>query len=172
MATPSGLPSWSRTATAETYGGSIEKQNYQSQGVTNAMTDLGAEEFSRMAADLSSCIRTAPFASLVVNGVTEEVLNIQTQYGSLNEVYDGYNPPFGFPTFIRNNDGYYTLEFPESATDDFGVVYPIDLRGIIATDATSASLISITQVDPRTFLINSVDLSLQGIDHTLMLQVY
>ena len=63
--TPAGSPPWVRNADHATYGGNLDKRNFQGQGIINAQTDVGAEQFVRLCTDLAAAVRTAPFGIFV-----------------------------------------------------------------------------------------------------------
>lgn len=123
--TPTGSPVWVRNADLTTYGGSPDKHNYQSQGVVNALTDVGAEEFSRMTADAVACGRTAPFATFVIQtrdmSAVDPLVECTLMTGAPSVQYDGGSPPTGFPEVTRIADGRANIEFDATYTDEYGV---------------------------------------------------
>lgn len=126
MVTPAGTPSWTRAADHEDYGGHPNKTNYQSLGVINPRTDVGAEAFARLSADVAACVRTAAFLSASIlchdgspAAPTVEAALLQT--GVRTASYEGDAPPTGFPAVARNGTGHVTLTFAASYTDAYGV---------------------------------------------------
>jgi len=146
MATPSGLPAWSRAASAETYGGIATKTNYQSQGATNGRTDWAAEEFLRLTADAAACTRTCPFGAVKftpddITPAHPTVTRVDLMSGTQSVSYLGNAAPTGFPAVTRNGDGDYTVTFPTSVTDEFGVSQAVNIRGAGPTmDTDTAAL--------------------------------
>lgn len=133
MSTPAGLPSWTRTATIEYYGGHPDKQNYMGQGAIDARTDVTAEQLNRLAADLAACVRVAPFCVILLttNDTTPGppfVQSIRMQNRVNLTGYAGDNPPPGFPVCLRTGNGRVSITFPVSPEDDFGQTIPVDLK--------------------------------------------
>lgn len=126
MTTPTGNPAWLRTSAFDTYGGDLNKQNYQSQGVVNPRTDVGAEGFSRLTADVASIARTVEFCSMLVqcDDATPgppTVVNCRLMTGVTAVSYVGNAPPTGFPTVARNGNGDVSVTFASSYSDEYGV---------------------------------------------------
>jgi hypothetical protein len=124
--TPNGSPAWTRSSDYVTYGGDPSKANYQSQGVVNPRTDVGAEAFARLVADTASVMRTCEFASMTIvcDDVTPgppTVQNCRLMTGVTAISYVGDAPPAGFPSVARNGDGDVTVTFDASYTDPYGV---------------------------------------------------
>lgn len=123
--TPSGSPAWVRNADATIYGGSVDKVNYQSQGVVNARTDVGADEFSRLTADAAACVRTAAFATFVIQtrdvSAVDPLVECTLMTGAPSVQYDGGSPPSGFPEVTRIADGRANIEFNPTYTDEYGI---------------------------------------------------
>jgi hypothetical protein len=65
MIVPTGSPAWVHANNHETYGGNVNKENYQALDSINGRTDVSAQEFVRGAADLAAMQRTASFCTLV-----------------------------------------------------------------------------------------------------------
>ena len=139
MTTPAGLPAQTRTASIESYGGHLEKRDYQAMGVVNPRTDVGADGFMRMTADLAAVARVAPFCVLTVqcNDTTPAaptVLRIQ-QMGIISMAgYEGDSPPnAALPTLARVGDGQFTIAWPATTTDDYGISANVDLVHFFGT---------------------------------------
>jgi hypothetical protein len=124
---PDGDPLWARTATFETYGGDVNKKNYQSQGAINPLTDVTAEQFSRIVEDLAAAGRTANFCHCYVTcndsgtpaAPTIQWCHLMTAVRETS--YEGGAPPAGFPTAARVSDGSVTITFAASYNDAYGV---------------------------------------------------
>lgn len=132
--TPSGAPAWVRSVGFEDYGGHADKTNFQSLGLINARTDVGAEAFSRMVSHLASVTRTAPLATLYCTaddtGTADPTVNsIQTMTGVRSTSYPGGSAPSGFPSVTRNGNGDYYVTFPKTLSDEFGVSGTVNIRG-------------------------------------------
>jgi hypothetical protein len=124
--TPTGLPAWTRTADHTVYGGHLQKQNYQSQGVINPRTDVGAEAIARLAADAEATTRTCPFAVLTYlnRDATPLAPTIESAYlmtGIRASSYAGDAAPTGFPSAVRNSTGKVTFTFAASYSDPYGI---------------------------------------------------
>jgi hypothetical protein len=165
MTTPAGLPPWARAANHEQYGGDLNKQNYQSQGVTNPLTDIGAEHITRMAEDMAACARTAAFCVLTIRcndstpaAPTIVAANMMTGVRTVS--YEGDNPPSGFPSATRLGNGAVRLTFESSYSDDYGVSAGLEIRhvivGTVGEDPLAESyLISGSSVEVRTYVSNT-----------------
>lgn len=142
MTTPTGNPAWTRSADYTTYGGDPNKANYQSQGVVNPRTDVGAEGFSRLVSDVAAVVRTAEFCVMQilcdVGGTATTVENCRMMTGVTAVTYSGTAPPTGFPSVTRNGNGDVTVTFASSYLDEYGVT-----GAFAATDAI-ASLVNAT----------------------------
>lgn len=132
--TPTGSAPWLHVNSFEHYGGDLNKRNYQSQGAVNAQTDVTAQQFSRLTADLAAVQRVAPFAvinytnnDLTPAAPTINVVRLQT--GVTSASYAGDSPPAGFPSAARNGDGDVTFTFASSYTDDYGVTGALVING-------------------------------------------
>jgi len=124
---PTGAPAWLRTNDFTAYGGDLNKKNFASRGVVNPKTDVGAEAFARMTADLAAVARTAPFAviKLLCNDGTPAAPAIEycaLMTGVRTVSYAGDAAPVGFPSAERNGDGDITITFDASYTDPYGVI--------------------------------------------------
>jgi hypothetical protein len=124
--TPAGLPAWSRSADHTYYGGHPNKANYQSQGVVNPRTDVGAEAITRFSADLAATVNTSPFAILTYlnddagpSAPTIESAHMMT--GVRTTSYEGDAAPTGFPSAARNGNGDVTFTFAATYMDPYGV---------------------------------------------------
>jgi hypothetical protein len=159
--TPSGRPAWSRSADHGNYGGHTEKRNYQSQGVVNPKTDVGAEAIARLTADLAACVRTAPFfdATILCNDGSPAAPTVESALmmtGVRTASYAGGAAPTGFPAVARNGTGDFTITFAASYDDPYGVSEPFVPRGVIVSNqgttfADSTWVISGSTVRVRVF---------------------
>lgn len=159
--TPDGYPAWVRANSHETYGGHAEKRNYQQQGVTNPLTDIGAEQYTRMAEDVAQCQRTGSFAviSFVCDDSTPAAptVNVLMMSGLASASYIGSSPPTGFPAVARNSDGNFTVTFSSTATDAYGVSAAVNIAAVIAS--VSGGLASWTRDNAYTVTVACVDTS-------------
>src|SRR5690606_32431313 len=103
-----------------------EKRNYQSQGVVNPKTDVGAEDYSRLVTDVAASVRTAAFCVITFlqddttpDDPTVEYVNMMT--GVRTTIYDGGAPPDGFPSVTRNDDGDVSITFDSNYSDGYAV---------------------------------------------------
>lgn len=124
MTTPSGSPAWTRTAGIAQYGGHADKKNHLSIGVVDPLTDVGAEAFQRITADLAAIAKTAPFCVLQVTcndgtPAAPTVDSLLQMNGTDTDGYEGDASPSGFPSLARNGDGDFTITFASSYSDDY-----------------------------------------------------
>jgi len=180
MTTPTGLPAWTRSADYIQYGGDPSKANYQSQGVVNPRTDVGAEGFSRLVADAASVVRTAEFASMQILCVdggsnTPIVENCRLMVGVTVIPYAGTAPPGGvapitllpllFPIVTRVSNGSVQVTFPASYIDEYGVAGAFIVKEPIANFVGAGGgvavpeIVSATVVNVRVFDLTGVAIS-------------
>jgi hypothetical protein len=136
--TPAGRPAWSRTAAIEDFGGHLNKVNFQSQGVVNPRTDVGAEAIARQSADQVACSRTAPFVELVAEcndgspaAPTVEYAAMMT--GVRTSSYEADAPPTGFPSATRGGSGHVVFTFESEYEDEYGIAEAFTPRGAHVT---------------------------------------
>jgi len=149
--TPSGSPAWQRTVSHEDYGGHVDKANYQSQGVVNPRTDVGAEAIARLASNMAAVTRTAPLAELTylnndtgTAAPTIEAVSLMTEVRVVS--YEGDGAPSGFPSAARNGDGNVTFTFPSSMTDEYGQSADVNITHAGATAHGSTPLIVTVEI--------------------------
>jgi hypothetical protein len=157
--TPNGDPAWLRTADTTTYGGNLNKTNYQGQGVVNARTDVDATEFVRLTEDLAAVVRTAPLAEITftsddtgANNPTVDVVNLMT--GIRATSYAGGTPPAGFPTVARVSDGVVDITFSTTLTDAYsvaGTVHIIHAHGTVHGAVLAVAVPTISDPNTDTF---------------------
>lgn len=144
---PAGAPAWTRTVVLANYGGDPNKQNYLGRGAIDAQTDVAAEEFSRMVADLAAAVRGAQFMVARVRcndtspaAPTIEWISMMT--GVLQTGYAGGSPPAGFPSWARNGNGAVTATFLSSYNDEYGQPGAYAPQAAEATAATASRIAS------------------------------
>ena len=153
--TPTGLPVWTRTADHTFYGGDVDKQNYQSQGVVNPKTDISAEEWCRVTADVAAMARTVPFCVITFTcddatpgAPTVHSVNMMTGINTAG--YAGDSPPTGFPTLARVSDGRVTITFASSYSDDYSVSGDLVVyHGVGTAHGTTSKTVNI-EIDSST----------------------
>lgn len=135
---PAGVAPWVRTVDFAHYGGNTEKSNYLSRGAIDALTDVDAEQFARMTADLAALTRTAPFAviRLLCNdsspaAPTIEFVHMMT--GVRLTSYAGGSAPTGFPSATRNGNSDVTLTFASSYNDSYSVAGTLSISHVLPT---------------------------------------
>lgn len=140
--TPTGSPAWLRTVSYADYGGHASKENFLSRGAINPLTDVAAEEFSRMVGDQAAVVRTAEFGVFTIlcrDGGGASDLPPLIEFAAMmpsgvrTTSYSGDAAPAGFPSGVRNGNGDITLTFDTSYTDDYGVVGAYSPRSPVAT---------------------------------------
>ena len=155
---PTGSPAWTRTADFSHYGGHASKENYLGRGAIDALTDVGAEEFSRMVADAAAATRTAPFAVITYscNDTSPDAPTVEFVYmmtGIRTVSYEGDAPPSGFPSAARNGDGDVTFTFASSYSDEYGIAGAFAPRHAIAGLAGQSPGGAVTEVVAQTVRI-------------------
>lgn len=155
MTTPTGLPAWTRSADFVQYGGAVDKQNYQSQGVVNPQTDVGAEGFSRLVADVAAVVRTAEFATMqiICNDAgpgAPTVENCRLMTGASVTSYLGSAPPVGFPAVSRNGNGDVSVTFASSYSDEYGIAGAFIANEPIATFIGTGGGVAVPHLDSAT----------------------
>lgn len=148
---PNGFPAWVRASDHTTYGGNTEKTNWHSQGVTNARTDVGAEAFTRMAADIAAVQRTAPFCSITFlcnDGVpAAPTITVVNQMTGIRVVsYAGDSAPSGFPSGARVSNGVVDFTWAASYTDPYGVAGTVNLVHAELSGIGSTAIIANYQI--------------------------
>lgn len=125
MTVPAGSPIWTRSAAASTYGGSLGKKNYGGIGAINANTDVTAEQWNRLTADLAGVASMTPLCMLQLNHIGSA---IYIDYcapcwtAPWREQYLGSSPPSAlYPSAVLLSATQVQLTFPQTATDEFGV---------------------------------------------------
>ncbi|HEX5076138.1 MAG TPA: hypothetical protein VFW03_23195 [Gemmatimonadaceae bacterium] len=158
---PTGAPAWVRTTSFTHYGGSTEKENYLSRGAINALTDVAAEEFSRMVADLAAVARTAPFAVMRIlcndtspAAPTVEFCSLMT--GVRLTSYAGDAAPSGFPSAARVGNGIATVTFASSYVDEYGVSGAFTPKTALAGVHIGAGGTATVVISGQTLTIRSV----------------
>lgn len=160
---PTGSPAWLKANDFSSYGGSLTKKNFASRGAINPKTDVGAEAFSRITADLAAIARTAPFAVILVtcdDGTPgPPTINYAAMMtGVRSSSYVGNAAPTGFPSAIRNGNGDITFTFASTYADPYGIIGAFALAqckaqlcGAIAGMAT-ATILTPTTLQVRGFV--------------------
>lgn len=119
-------PAWSRSAGIAAYGGHINKANYMGQGLIDARTDVGKDEINRIANDMQSMVRAAPFllARMTLNDTSPAAPTVHwvafQPVGEITTNFAGDSPPTGVPTFTRVGGGWVRITFAASYADDYG----------------------------------------------------
>ncbi len=122
---PNGAPAWVRSSDYTTYGGHLNKRNYQDEPIVNPRTDVGANAIQRMGADLAAVARMAPFCNVTFTanaaGSSISVTACRLMTGSISTAYAGTSPPAGFPTITHLTGKSYQIAIGGSYTDEYGV---------------------------------------------------
>lgn len=159
---PTGSPAWTRTAVHTQYGGHLEKQNYLSEGVIDAETDVGAAELCRLAADMEALVRAAPFAvvTYLANDSSVAAPTIESVFmmtGVRNASYAGNSAPGGYPSGSRTSTGRNLITFDGSFSDPYGVAAAwVPSHAIAAVHGTGSAAVAVctisgSSVDVRVF---------------------
>lgn len=122
---PTGHPLWTRAAGHVNYGGNENKRNHLSQGVVDPETDVSAQQLARLATDLASIARVAPFGYMVVqcNDSSPQAPQVvlANMANNVSTGYEGDAAPTGFPTLARVSNGRFSVTFASTYADDYGV---------------------------------------------------
>jgi len=123
--TPTGAPVWERTNDHTTYGGHLQKENYQGQGAINAKTDVTAQQFARLCADVEALGKVADFATITYT---------QDDTGTADPTVDSYDAMAGAraPTATRESDGVVLLTWEDSYEDAYGIAGDINIGHVHA----------------------------------------
>lgn len=175
--TPTGAPAWTRTVDFRHYGGNASKENYLGRGAIDALTDVAAEEFSRMTADLAAAVRSADFATLDITCNDTSPAAPTINYAALmtgvrTSSYSGGSPPSGFPSAARNGNGDVTITFAASYTDEYGVVGAFTPKTVIVAVNGSGFRTYTYEISGQTVRIRIADLSgVAVLDHRFFVEV-
>lgn len=123
--TPSGAPLWLRTNDFTTYGGDLNKRNFQAQGATDPTTDVTAEQFSRLVEDVAQLARVAEFVTMVVQ--CNDASPAAPTIVSRNQLAGAA------PSGARNGNGDVTFTFASSYLDAYGVSGALNITAAHAT---------------------------------------
>jgi hypothetical protein len=135
---PTGLPAWLHANDHATYGGDVNKANYQGLDSVNGRTDVSAQEYVRIAADMAAVQRVAGFCTLgyTCNDTVPAVPTI-----------DSYDAMAGTaPTPARNGDGDVTFTWLTSYSDPYGQSGALNIVGCEVSVAGSVALIPVYQI--------------------------
>ena len=167
---PTGVPAWLRQNNFASYGGHLEKKNFASRGAINPKTDVSAEAFSRIAADLAAVALVAPFGVFTIlcddstpGPPTVEYASMMT--GTRSSSYLGNAPPTGFPSVARNGNGDFTMTFAATYTDPYGVAGALELKNPKPTlvgstpGSAQAEILTATTLRVRAFVLAGTALS-------------
>lgn len=175
--TPTGSPAWTRTTDFSHYGGDADKANYQSQGAVDPLTDVTAEQLSRLAADLASAVRTCPFCVLTfladdtgAGPPTVEYVNLMTGVSAAS--YTGDNPPAGFPTVERSSDGIHVITLDSSYTDPYGVAGTFIPRQATASPEGSTAFDTSVVISGQTVTVYAIASGSPATDKRVTVKVW
>ncbi len=137
MALPTN-PAWVRSSDFTSYGGDVNKKNYQSVGAIDPLTDVTANDLNRLAEDLSASVNTAPFCVITFTqddtGTNDPTVNFcYLMTGLSTSNYDGGSPPTGFPSVVRSADADVLVTFLSSYNDAFGTSGDFIATGAVTT---------------------------------------
>ncbi len=159
--TPSGSPPWMRVNSLVHYGGDINKENYLSRDSIDALTDVSASQFSRLAADVAALQRVMPFCTMTFichdsapAAPTVEYVHMQT--GNTSVSYEGNAPTTGFPSLARNGNGDVSITFASTYSD------PYSVSGSFAITSAIPSLISATAGEVSAEVVSSTVLRIRS----------
>ena len=139
MIIPTGNPSWTRTATAASYGAHPGLHDYGNTGAINANTDVTASQYKRLCADLANAAMVAPLATMSIRWTVGPqavfVSSILAQWADpLFIEYAGSSPPSSVYPTVTISGTTVTISFPGSASDTYGVSGEIVARLVVPFD--------------------------------------
>ncbi len=177
---PTGSPLWLRTVDFGHYGGHASKANYLSRGAIDALTDVSAEQFSRLTADAAALARVVPFCTLTVEcndsgtPAVPTFLYVHMATGARLVSYEGNAAPTGFPSGSRNGTGDITITFASSYNDPYSVAGAFSIShakaGMIHTAVARAVAQVATSTTVRLRAFDAADAALA--DAKITLQVW
>ena len=175
--TPTGSPAWVRAMSHEDYGGHTDKTNWQSQGVVNPRTDVGADAFSSLCSHLAACARTAPFCviSLTLNDTSPAaptVNSVRMMTGVRSTSYAGGSAPTGFPTCTRVSDGVAYITFASSYDDPYGIAGAYTPAHAEATAQDSGDIVANTSITGQDVYVTLTNSGAAYQDGTVTVVVY
>jgi hypothetical protein len=175
--TPTGSPVWVRATDFSHYGGDPNKQNYQSQGAVDPLTDVTAEQLSRLAADVAAIARVSPFCVLTFqaddalgNDPTVEYCNLMT--GVRATSYVGGSPPAGFPSVVFVAGGEHLITFDASYTDPYGVVGSFAPRHAAPSGSTTPAFDTAAVVAGQTVTVYASSGGVAATDKRVTVEVW
>lgn len=157
---PTGHPCWVRANSHTTYGGNVNKIDYQSIGPVNPRTDIGAAQFCRLASDVAAIQLTAPFAT-VTYLCNDTVAAVPTV-----EEYDAMVG--AAPTGIRNGDGDITFTWLDSYADPYSVIGEVNIEHAEATGHAPVA----APATPLVATVELLDLSATGKNESVRVRVW
>jgi hypothetical protein len=172
MITPTGQPSWTRTATPDVYGAVPGLHDLGNVGAVNAKTDITAAQYTRMAADVTSAVRSAPLFWIsmqavlpVLGGDYVQVLQCSPQWDVPSGPYSGLTPPSGSYPTVEISGTTITLTFPDLVTTIGGVDYlrAADAFGVYGTcqiASADANVAGLDGAEPRATIVDGVSITL------------
>jgi hypothetical protein len=159
---PTGYPAWTRLVSFAHYGGHESKENYLSRGAINPLTDVAAEEFSRMVSDLAAAVRGAPFATITYlnNDSSPAAPTIESVFmmtGVRLVSYAGDAAPSGFPSAARNGQGDVTFTFDASYLDEYGISGAFAPAAAAGTGHGSAYVVATSTISGQTVRVRALE---------------
>ena len=137
MTVPTGNPSWVKTASAADYGAHPGLHDYGYTGAINANTDITADQYKRLAADVAAATLMSPLATLTLRWTTAPAVYVSSaivQWATpLFIEYAGSSPPSpSYPT-VTISGTKITVALPSSANDTYGKAGEIIVRVVAPT---------------------------------------
>jgi hypothetical protein len=166
MITPAGAPAWVKTNDHTTYGGDVNKQNYQSRGAVNPLTDVTAAQFCRLAADIAALQLVAEFATITYQ-CNDSVPGAPTIL-----YYDGMVGTLPTPT--RNGNGDVTWVWSATYNDDYGITGALNIAHAMTTlQGSTAGSAPYQRVNGQTIRVTAANGAGAGmVDPVVTLTVY
>jgi len=166
--TPTGLPAWTRTATAATYGGDTGKRDLGGIGKVNAKTDVGAADWLRLCSDCARAVRTAPlfWARITIaysSAPSVTTMTVQPMWGDA-ETYAG-TPSGDYVPTVTVSGTSLVLAFPDctETVDSVNWLVVPDEFGVSGScQMMAATVTSPGGIDTATISSNGTVLTIPG----------
>jgi hypothetical protein len=137
MTLPAGYPIWARSSAAATYGGGANKRNYGGIGAVNANTDITAEQYLRLCADVAGIAMTSHLVMMELYNAagTFQVNWVAPVWAPpYTTPYVGTSPPSAlYPTVTATSATACQVTLPVAPADEYGVAASISVIAAIPT---------------------------------------
>ena len=129
---------------------------------------ITAEQWSRLAADLSAVVRTVPFAIITVEQTSNSTV-VLSAYQAQHGVGDAHAP-----TLVATGAGTVTLAWAAAYTDPFGNAQAVSIKhaDAMALSAASSAIASVEITGPAAVTLHTANTAGTAFNTTTTLAVY